>query len=116
MEENKVMPIQSMIYEIRGQRVMLDSDLAQLYGVPTHRLNEAVKHNLKRFPDDFMFQLTLDEWKDLISQFAISKNYHGGKRSAPYVFTEHGVSMLSSVLNSQRAIDVNINMFLFIIV
>ena len=99
-----------MIYEIRGQKVMLDSDLAKLYGVLTQRLNEAVKRNAKRFPPDFMFQLTEDEWKStLISQFAISKNSRGGRRFAPFVFTEQGISMLSTVLNSERAIEVNIN-------
>jgi len=88
---------------------MLDSDLAQLYGVPTHRLNEAVKRNIGRFPSDFMFQLTEDEWKGLISQIAISKNNRGGRRFAPNVFTEQGVSMLSTVLNSELAIEININ-------
>ena len=105
----KKIPIQDIIYEIRGQRVMLDNDLAQLYGVPTHRLNEAVKRNLKRFPVDFMFQLTEDEWKGLISQIAIPKNNRGGRRFAPNVFTEQGVSMLSTVLNSELAIEININ-------
>ena len=106
----KLTQIQNMIYEIRGHKVMLDSDLAALYEVPTYRLNEAVKRNIKRFPPDFMFQLTDEEWKGLlISQFAISKSNRGGRRSAPYVFTEQGIAMLSSVLNSERAIDVNIN-------
>ena len=110
MDENKVMPIQDLIYEIRGHRVMLDNDLAKLYGVPTYRLNEAVRRNIKRFPEDFMFQLTDDEWKGFLrSQFAISKNNQGGRRYVPFVFTEQGVSMLSSVLNSERAIEVNIN-------
>ena len=80
-----------------------------MYGVLTHRLNEAVKRNTRRFPEDFMFQLTHDEWVTLISQFAISKNTRGGRRSMPFVFTEQGVAMLSSVLNSEKAIDVNIN-------
>jgi len=85
---------------------MLDSDLAKLYGVPTHRLNEAVKRNIKRFPSDFMFQLTEGEWKNLRSQFAIfSKDT---RKYKPYAFTEHGILMLSSVLNSDRAIDINI--------
>ena len=88
---------------------MLDSDLAQLYDVPTHQLNQAVKRNPKRFPKDFMFQLTEDEWESLRSQFVISKNTRGGRRYAPNVFTEHGVSMLSTVLNSERAIEVNIS-------
>ena len=109
MDENNVIPIQDLIYEIRGHKVMLDSDLADLYGVLTQRVNEAVKRNYKRFPEDFMFQLTDAEWKILISQIAISKNTRGGRRFPPYVFTEQGVSMLSSVLNSERAIEVNIN-------
>ena len=107
-KKKNLVKIKDIIYEIRGYKVMLDSDLAQLYEVPTHRLNEAVKRNTKRFPSDFMFQLTDDEWKSLISQFAISKKSPGGRRFAPYVFTEHGVSMLSTVLNSERAIEINI--------
>ena len=87
---------------------MLDSDLAALYEVPTYRLNEAVKRNIKRFPPNFMFQLTKDEYDTLISQFAISKNSRGGRRFMPYAFTEQGVAMLSSVLNSERAIQINI--------
>lgn len=101
-EEN----IQNLIYSIRGMRVMFDSDLASLYGVPTHRLNEQVKRNHFRFPADFMFQLTEEEWRELRSHFAISKK--GGRRYMPYVFTEQGVAMLSSVLNSKQAIEVNI--------
>jgi hypothetical protein len=85
---------------------MLDKDLADLYGVQTSRLNEAVKRNIKRFPDDFMFQLTDKEAKNLMSQFAISS--WGGYRKLPFAFTEQGVAMLSSVLNSDRAIEVNI--------
>ena len=99
--------IQSKIYEIRGQRVMLDFDLAELYQVETRRLNEAVKRNIKRFPDDFMFQLAVDEWKILKSQFATSS--WGGTRKLPYAFTEQGLAMLSGVLNSEIAIQVNIN-------
>ena len=106
--KNNPEKIQNMIYEIRGHKVMLDSDLAQLYEVPTHQLNQAVKRNVKRFPADFMFQLTDDEWESLRSQFVISKTSRGGRRFAPYVFTEHGVSMLSTVLNSERAIEINI--------
>ena len=87
---------------------MLDSDLAKLYEIPTYRLNEAVKRNLSRFPSNFMFQLTKDEYETLISQIAISKKGRGGRRSMPYVFTEQGVAMLSSVLNSERAIQINI--------
>ena len=82
--------------------------LAELYGVPTKRLNEQVRRNQKRFPPDFMFQLTKKEAENLRSQFATSRSAHGGRRSLPYVFTEHGVAMLSSVLNSERAIEVNI--------
>ena len=87
---------------------MIDTDLAQLYGVPTYRLNEAVKRNRKRFPADFMFQLNKKEAESLTSQFAISKKGRGGRRTLPYAFTEQGVAMLSSVLNSERAIQVNI--------
>ncbi len=95
------------IYIIRGQKVMLDKDLAEMYDVPTFRLNEAVKRNKGRFPDDFMFQLTKEEYNSLRSQFAILKK---GKHSKylPHVFTEQGVAMLSSVLNSETAIQVNI--------
>ncbi len=97
------------IYMLRGMKVMLDKDLAEMYGVHTFRLNEAVKRNISRFPEDFMFQLTEIEFKSLISQFAISKNKgRGGTRKLPYVFTEQGVAMLSSVLNSETAIQVNI--------
>jgi len=133
--ENKLAQIQKLIYEIRGQKVMLDSDLAVLYEVEVKRLNEAVKRNSARFPEDFMFQLTDDEWRPLRSHFVTSKDEgdslrsqfatsndeedslrsqnvisnRGGRRYAPYVFTEQGVSMLSSVINSERAIEVNIS-------
>ncbi|MBI3601744.1 MAG: ORF6N domain-containing protein [Candidatus Omnitrophica bacterium] len=100
--------IQNKIFLIRGYKVMLDEDLANLYGVSTHRLNEQVKRNTSRFPEDFMFQLTIQEHKVLISQIAISKKGRGGRRYLPYVFTEQGVAMLSSVLNSERAVQVNI--------
>jgi hypothetical protein len=100
--------IERRIYLIRGHKVMLDSDLAELYQVPTKRLNEALKRNPDRFPGDFMFQLTLAEAKSLRSQFATSNVGRGGRRYLPYVFTEQGVAMLSSVLNSQRAVQVNI--------
>lgn len=92
---------------IRGQKMMLDADLARLYGVPTKELNLKVKRHLERFPADFMFQLTDDEWSGLRFQFETSKG-RGGRRYPPYAFTEHGVLMLSSVLNSERAIAVNI--------
>lgn len=99
----------SKIYFIRNQKVMIDSDLAELYGVETRRLNEQVARNIERFPEDFMFQLTQAEFELLMSQFATSKqNGRGGRRKLPYVFTEHGVLMLSSVLNSKQAITVNI--------
>ncbi|MDP3794687.1 MAG: ORF6N domain-containing protein [bacterium] len=100
--------IQRRIYLIRNEKVMLDSDLAELYGVPTRRLNEQVRRNSSRFPRDFMFQLTTEETTALRSQIATSKTGRGGRRYAPLVFTEHGVAMLSSVLNSERAIQVNI--------
>lgn len=98
----------SKIYVIREQKVMLDSDLADLYGVETFRLNEQVKRNVSRFPSDFMFQLTTEEWEFLTSQFAMSKKGRGGRRTLPYVFSEHGVLMLSSILNSEQAVQVNI--------
>lgn len=100
--------IERRIYLIRGKKVMIDSDLAELYGVPTFRLNEAVKRNRRRFPEDFMFQLTKEETESLTSQIAMSKAGRGGRRTRPYVFTEQGVAMLSSVLNSERAIEVNV--------
>lgn len=128
--------IKNLIHEIRGYKVMLDSDLAMLYEVETYRLNEAAKRNIERFPDNFMFQLTEEEWQVLRSQFVISngseilrsqfatsnkeevlisqiaisksKDKRGGRRSAPYVFTEQGVAMLSSVLRSKKAIQINI--------
>ena len=98
----------SKIYLIRKHKVMLDIDLAELYQVETKRLNEQVKRNADRFPEDFMLQLTDEEWKSLRSQIATSKEGRGGRRYAPLAFTEHGVLMLSSVLNSERAIQVNI--------
>ena len=100
--------IENKIYLIRGKKVMLDRDLAVLYGVKTHVLNQAVKRNRERFPEDFMFKLTLMEAKSLISQFVISNVGRGGLRHAPIAFTEQGVAMLSSVLNSKQAIAVNI--------
>jgi hypothetical protein len=101
-------PIENQIYNIRGQQVMLDSDLAELYEVPTGRLNEQMARNPLRFPTDFMFQLTQQEYNTLRSQFAISKTGRGGRRFLPYVFTQEGIAMLSSVLNSERAIQVNV--------
>lgn len=99
--------IERKIYLIRGHKMMLSMDLAKLYGVPTMRLNEQVKRNMKRFPNDFMFQLSDKEHEILKSQFAIS-SWGGARRANPYAFTEQGVAMLSSVLNSERAIQVNI--------
>ena len=99
--------IATRIYELRGRKVMLDRDLAKLYGVKLKRLNEQVKRNIRRFPDDFMFQLTWEELESSRSQIATLKQGRNIKY-LPYVFTEHGVAMLSSVLNSERAIQVNI--------
>ncbi|MDR1337442.1 MAG: ORF6N domain-containing protein [Rickettsiales bacterium] len=113
--------IKSLIYEIRGAQVMLDGDLAQLYGMEAKRLNESVKRNIGKFPPEFMFQITLGEWDDLKSQIATSSlnnisilksqivtSRWGGRRKPPFVFTEHGVVMLASVLNSPAAIQMNI--------
>ena len=98
-----------MIHEIRGQKIILDSDLAVLYEVETFNLNKAVKRNIERFPEDFMFRLTKLEWEDLIFQIGMPSSKHGGRRSMPYAFTEQGVAMLASVLNSPKAVNVNIN-------
>ncbi|MGC4034373.1 MAG: ORF6N domain-containing protein [Chitinophagaceae bacterium] len=118
--------IQNKIFEIRGQRVMLDFDLAELYEIETKVFNQAVKRNIKRFPEDFMFRLTTKEWSILRSQFVTSRLQevenqkdislglqtatlkHGGSRYAPYAFTEQGVAMLSGILNSDKAINMNI--------
>lgn len=108
MQTMEVTKIEKMIYVIRGQKVMLDSDLADLYGVETKVLNQQVRRNLDRFPEDFMFQLTSEEYKSLKSQFVTSKLGRGGKQKQPFVFTENGLAMLSGVLNSQRAVNVNI--------
>ncbi len=100
--------VEEDILRLRGMNVMLDSDLALLYGVSTARLNEQVKRNLARFPQDFMFPLTKAEFESLRSQFATSKNGRGGRRKLPYAFTEHGAIMLASVLNSHQAVDASI--------
>jgi hypothetical protein len=100
--------LERMIYLIRGQKVMLDSDLAGIYGVTTRRLNEQVKRNLDRFPPDFAFQLTHRELANLMSQFATS-SFHGGRRKLPWVFTEHGAIMLASVLNSPVAVHASVH-------
>jgi ORF6N domain len=118
-----------LVFLIRGEKVLLDADLAMLYGVDTGALNRAVKRNIERFPDDFMLRLTSEEWEDLKCQIGISSSpstaakvkklgdiqsqmvtatAHGGRRAIPYAFTEQGVAMLSSVLRSQRAVEVNI--------
>lgn len=106
---NELIPIEiieNKIFIIRGHKVMLDRDLAQLYEVETKTLNRAVKRNIERFPEKFMIQLTDEEWQNLKCQFGTSS--WGGKRKLPYVFTKHGTLMLSSVLNSKRAINVSI--------
>jgi len=100
--------IESIILLIRGQKVILDTDLARLYGVETKILNKAVKRHLDRFPKDFMFQLTTEEAENLRFQIGTSSRIHGGRRYLPYAFTEQGVAMLSSILNSTRAVQVNI--------
>ena len=99
--------VDSQIHLIRGQRVMLDADLAAIYGVPTMRLNEQFKRNRQRFPKDFAFQLTQEEFANLISQFAISSS-HGGRRKLPWVFTEHGAIMMAAHLNSERAVEMSV--------
>jgi len=112
MAENSLIPVERIekaILLLRGQKVMLDRDLAELYGVPTKRLNEQVRRNRTRFPEDFMFQLSREEFEDWRSQVATSNPAAKmGLRRRPYAFTEQGVAMLSSVLNSDRAIEVNI--------
>ncbi len=111
--------IQNLVYSVRGKKVMLDSDLGKIYGVTTSRLNEQVKRNQHRFPADFMFQLTKEEWDDLMSQNAISNveddlmsqnaiSNRGGRRKLPYAFTEHGALMLASVLNTAQAISASL--------
>jgi hypothetical protein len=109
-KEKAIIPdevVMSKILVIRGQKVMLDIDLAELYQIETRKLNQQVKRNLSRFPPDFMFQLTTQEWKSLRSHFVISKKGRGGRRYVPLAFTEHGVLMLSSVLNTDHAVQVS---------
>ncbi|MCL2762444.1 MAG: ORF6N domain-containing protein [Treponema sp.] len=103
---NQLAKIQKRIYAIRGQRVMLDRDLAELYGVELKVMNQAVKRNIKRFPSDFMFQLTDEEWKNQRSQIVTFSN--DTRKYKPFAFTEHGILMLSSVLNSGKAVEINI--------
>lgn len=100
--------IENKIFMIRGLKVMIDRDLAELYGIPTFRFNEAVKRNRKRFPDDFMFQLTAAEDAALTSQIAISKTGRGGRRTRPYAFTEHGAVMAANILHSDRAVQMSV--------
>lgn len=100
--------VEKLIHLARGEKVLLDSDLAQLYGVETKTLNRAVKRNLSRFPHDFMFQLTAEEAANLRYQIGTSSSEYGGRRYLPYAFTEQGVAMLSSVLRSERAVQVNV--------
>lgn len=104
----EILRVATLIHVIRGQSVMLDADLAGLYGVMTGSLNRQVQRNPARFPADFMFQLTTEEHDSLICQIGISKNRRGGRRFLPFAFTEQGVAMLSSVLNSERAVLVNV--------
>lgn len=102
------LPIEQLIRVIRGQRVILGEDLAQIYGVVNWRLNEQVKRNQDRFPDDFMFRLTQMETEALTSQIAMSKKGRGGRRTLPYAFTEHGAFMVANVLNSPRAVQMSV--------
>ena len=97
--------IENKIFLIRGFKVMLDSDLTELYGITTYNLNKAVKRNMSRFPADFMFQLSKEEFKNLIFQFGISSLKHGGKRHLPFVFSEHGVTILNRLFDSKTACD-----------
>lgn len=100
--------VAALIHSVRGVRIVLDSDLARLYGVPTFRLNEAIKRNRERFPEDFLFQLTTEERECLTSQSAMSKAGRGGRRTLPYAFTEHGALQAANVLNSPRAVAMSV--------
>ena len=108
MNKTSIAEIEKHIFIVRKQKVMLDSDLALIYGVETKSLNQAVKRNLNRFPDDFMFQLSEIEGESLRSQFVTSNKTRGGRRYLPYVFTEHGALMLGNILNSETAIETSI--------
>jgi len=105
----QIQKIEKMIYILRGQKVMLDIDLARLYEVETKHLNRQINRNRSRFPEDFSFRITNEEWKNLRCQIGTSSLEHGGRRYLPFVFTENGVAMLSSVLKSERAVQVNIS-------
>lgn len=100
--------IELKIYAIRGERVILDSDLAEIYGVETRVFNQAVRRNMERFPEDFMFQLTPEEQNSLMSQIVISNKGRGGRRKLPLVFTEHGALMAANILNSPRAVEASV--------
>jgi hypothetical protein len=100
--------VERLILTVRGRRVMLDADLARIYGVTTARLNQQVKRNRDRFPPDFMLQLSLEEWRALMLQSATSNSTRGGRRKVPFVFTEHGAVMLASVLNTPIAVQASI--------
>ena len=111
MNDSNLIPVERIekaIYLIRGEKVMLDSDLASLYGVTTARFNQQVSRNIERFPEDFMFQLTNEEFKGLMLQIATSKKGRGGRRKLPLVFTEHGAIMAVNVLNSERAVQASV--------
>ena len=100
--------LDELIREVRGQKIMLDFDLARVYGVETKSLNRAVKRNADRFPRDFMFQISADEWQNLKYQIGTSSSGHGGRRRRPYAFTEHGAIMVANVLNSRRAVQMSV--------
>ncbi|MBI2926456.1 MAG: ORF6N domain-containing protein [Verrucomicrobia bacterium] len=100
--------IESLILTVRGEKVILDTDLARIFGAPTFRFNEAIKRNRERFPADFMFQLTQDDFASLTSQFAMSKPGRGGRRTLPYAFTENGAIMAANVLNSPQAVRMSV--------
>jgi len=106
--QRAIVRVQSLILPLRGDKIILDSDLARVYGVSTRRLNEQVKRNIDRFPRDFMFKLTTHEFDILMSQFATSRFSHGGRRKLPYAFTEHGAIMAANILNSKRAMQMSV--------
>lgn len=107
-KQHSLIKIETLILVLRGERVILDSDLAAIYGVSTRRLNEQIRRNIDRFPEDFAYQLTREELANLMSQFATSSSKHGGRRKLPFVFTEHGAIMAANVLNSPRAVQMSV--------
>jgi phage regulator Rha-like protein len=107
-KQHSLVKIETLILVLRGERVILDSDLARIYGVTTTRFNQQVRRNIERFPEDFMFQLTKDESDHLMLQIATSKKGRGGRRKLPFVFTEHGAIMAANVLNSPRAVQMSV--------